>query len=220
MSEVEAIKGKVCTKCSEFKEFEYFYKNAASSDGRYSICRACKSAATRKWPLTPEGTRQCYKCELVKPLDEFRRATEAGRNRAVCKACLYKTNRDRIRDKDKLPGVKEARLAAQRERYIKKADIRAEYFLKRFYNMTLEDYNALLDKQGGVCALCEEPETAVTRSTKVVKRLSVDHDHSCCPGKETCGECVRGLLCSRCNTALSLLDRVEHSKVVAYIEQR
>lgn len=31
----------------------------------------------------------------------------------------------------------------------------------------------------------------------------VDHDHSCCDGsRDTCGRCIRGVLCSLCNTGL------------------
>lgn len=33
-------------------------------------------------------------------------------------------------------------------------------------------------------------------------RLSVDHNHQCCPGSNSCGKCVRGLLCSSCNSTL------------------
>ena len=38
------------------------------------------------------------------------------------------------------------------------------------------------------------------------KRLTLDHDHSCCPTGKSCENCVRGILCHKCNTAAGLLD--------------
>jgi hypothetical protein len=51
--------------------------------------------------------------------------------------------------------------------------------------------------------------------------LSIDHDHACCPGRISCGKCIRGLLCNRCNRALGLLgDSIELlKKMIAYLEQ-
>ncbi len=67
--------------------------------------------------------------------------------------------------------------------------------LKRKYNMTMEDYDRMLEAQDGVCASCGEVETYVAHGK--VKRLAVDHDH------ET--GLVRGLLCHACNAALGHL---------------
>jgi hypothetical protein len=60
---------------------------------------------------------------------------------------------------------------------------------------TLPDgaYEALYVAQGGRCAWPK------CRATGRVKRLAVDHDHSCCPGSTSCGKCVRGLLCGHHN---------------------
>lgn len=68
------------------------------------------------------------------------------------------------------------------------------------YGLSPEDYADLLVKQGGRCAICR------TGACTTGKRFAVDHDHTCCPGMETCGNCIRGLLCNACN---SLVGQIE-----------
>lgn len=37
-----------------------------------------------------------------------------------------------------------------------------------------------------------------------------DHDHACCPTSPSCGRCVRGVLCRRCNVGIGMLrDRAD-----------
>lgn len=66
------------------------------------------------------------------------------------------------------------------------------------YGITPVEYDAMLDKQGGGCAICGETCTSG-------RRLAVDHDHSCCSGDKTCGKCIRGLLCGSCNQGIGKL---------------
>ena len=68
--------------------------------------------------------------------------------------------------------------------------------LKR-YGITVEKYGQLFEAQAGKCAICGSTDPG-RRS----EYLAVDHDHSCCSGKRSCGKCVRGLLCVRCNSGL------------------
>ena len=53
------------------------------------------------------------------------------------------------------------------------------------YGISLLQYEAMLEAQNGVCAICKKTEG---------KHLSVDHNH-------VTGE-IRGLLCSRCNLVI------------------
>lgn len=62
----------------------------------------------------------------------------------------------------------------------------------RRYGLTKEQFDALLQSQQGVCAICQQPETVIVRGR--LRPLHIDHDH-------TTGR-VRGLLCSACNTAI------------------
>jgi len=75
----------------------------------------------------------------------------------------------------------------------------------RRFGITEEDLDALYAVKGPSCWSCGLTETEGQR------RLCVDHDHTCCPwhaqDKPLCGKCVRGLLCTRCNTLLGTLER-------------
>lgn len=91
--------------------------------------------------------------------------------------------------------------------YRKKSSLKLRnYLLKKKFNISLEDYNALLEKQNGTCAIC-----SVTHSHG--RRLSVDHCHK--TGN------IRGLLCAQHNTALgSFQDKIQDLyKAIKYLEE-
>lgn len=62
------------------------------------------------------------------------------------------------------------------------------------YGLPRGSYERMLTEQDGACAGC----------LRVLddENLRVDHDHACCAGKRSCGNCVRGLLCDDCNLVL------------------
>jgi hypothetical protein len=75
--------------------------------------------------------------------------------------------------------------------------------LKRCYGISVEQYEEMLDRQGGVCGLCGEPPRGL--------RLAVDHDHE--TGR------VRGLLHNECNRALGTWERINGAALVYLGEQ-
>ncbi len=69
----------------------------------------------------------------------------------------------------------------------------------KLYGITLEQYEEMLEAQGGVCKICGDPPPTGRK-----KYLSVDHCHQ--TGR------VRGLLCTQCNTRLAWIE--EHGNAV------
>jgi len=80
-------------------------------------------------------------------------------------------------------------------------DKRKNGMLKLRFNLTLEEYNLMLDAQGGVCKMCGMPETTRKNNSNEVRMLCVDHDHNT--------GAVRGLLCSRCNVNLGHYEKIK-----------
>lgn len=84
--------------------------------------------------------------------------------------------------------------------------------LKRKYNITLNDYIEMYNRQNGMCAICKEIKYKIydisTKSTKIC----VDHNHAT--------KKVRGLLCGDCNRKLSVIEQPEWViKATKYLEE-
>jgi len=65
--------------------------------------------------------------------------------------------------------------------------------LKRTFGLSVEEFERRRMVQDNKCRICKEV---------FVVTPSVDHDHTCCSSQRSCGKCIRGLLCKRCNAAL------------------
>ena len=143
--------------------------------------------------------KKCVKCGEEKPLDDFYKA--AGMrdgHRNDCKPCNLAAQRERyVAD----PESAKARVkqwqqenadrlnAYRRERRLEPAVKRAQRagHLKRTYGITTEQYEMMVERQGGGCAICGRAPTDGSS-------LHVDHEHD--TGR------IRGCLCFRCNNAL------------------
>jgi len=148
--------------------------------------------------------KECFNCHVTKPLSEFwkKEGRKYGRHH-VCKPCAQAQDRSRYLHnktyrKNKLTKAKEWESINGRTRK-----------LKYLYGLTPEQFDQIMAKQGGVCAICKKESS----------KFCVDHDHSCCPGKgKTCGKCVRGILCDRCNLMLGFIENSLLEPALEYIK--
>jgi hypothetical protein len=145
-----------------------------------------------------EAVKVCRLCGgEPKPLNQFARSpTTRDKRRGECKSCVSRLDLERrvlakASDPDSVRRSNE-RAKAWRLTHPDRAQKHVlKGRLKRHYRLTPEQFDQMLASQGGVCAICGGSG-----------RLEVDHDHSCCAGSRSCGHCVRGLLCHRCNSTL------------------
>lgn len=114
----------------------------------------------------------CNSCNKNRREDEFYpyRPSE-------CKYCTgARTANDYARRRDAGDGKEQTR--------------RRSWHLKKTFGITLEQFDAMLEAQGGHCAICPKTTPGGQGS------WHVDHDHDT--------NAVRGLLCSRCNQLLGV----------------
>jgi hypothetical protein len=134
-----------------------------------------------------------------------------------CKKELPATTEFFCKSRNMVDGLYPTCKICRHEQYLEKVknprfkylDRNSKYIRK--YGISIEEYNMLLEKQGGVCAICRQPETIIVKG--VQHRLTVDHNHE--TGK------VRGLVCHRCNNTLGWYkDKIEtFTNFVLYLRE-
>jgi hypothetical protein len=118
----------------------------------------------------------CSSCKIEKPEGEYwsdKRRTSGLMSR--CKACK---TRDRHEWRSRNP-------EADRQRDWANPQKERERHLVRKYGVSLSDYDRMMEKQGGSCAICRKTQE---------RAFDVDHNHKT--------GAVRGLLCTSCNRML------------------
>lgn len=159
--------------------------------------------------------RTCNICKTPKPLDQFynNRSLPLGKTYS-CKICTLA----KAKAKQATPEGREYNRIKSRAWYANNPRRGWAHNLKRF-SLTPDDYEAILDRQGRVCAVCKGPER--TRKDGKVQRLSVDHSHTCCPENSSCGACIRGLLCVSCNNLVGMIeyDRARTQNALNYVTE-
>lgn len=99
-------------------------------------------------------------------------------------------SRKRYRERLKASGVMQARKLEEHRRYT--------------YGVKAEDYEKMLSRQNGCCAVCGD---------KSNKPLVIDHCHT--------SGAVRGLLCGNCNTGIGMFrdDAALLQKAISYLDR-
>jgi hypothetical protein len=208
---------KICKKCG--KEYpEGNFPKRETGRGRPE-CKDCINAYNRLRYLEKVGKfkrdirrderesdpKKCIRCGELKPLSEYTiHNRKTGHHRNFCHDCekkwiskYHKSPHGKETRKDWVDSNKEK--IEEYKRFYKQDSVRQELsrvyhrarLLKEQFGMTVDDYMAMYEKQGGKCAICGMDKNG-TR-----KNFCVDHNHE--TGK------IRGLLCHNCNVSVGLM---------------
>lgn len=211
-----------CKRCGIEKSLENFHKR----NGRKNHSRICFSCVIDR-RLTEQFT--CTKCSKVKPGIEFQKGQMENPIGQPCLECYAIFCQERYAALKKPPKRKYYHLISNVNEDTRKADCsvcgpgiaiysvgsnvythwrcaelsRQKALIQRLrrYDLTVEQFEKMIEDQSGLCAVCftkPEPRPGSFYG------FHVDHDHNCCSGTRTCGQCTRGLLCNTCNSGLGM----------------
>jgi hypothetical protein len=158
-------------------------------------------------------TKECIKCKETKSYDDFYKSKYNTDNLGFDMYCKYCRNAHTL--KSRYGNKKKCTVSECEIPHYAKGMCRNHYtrmrnngtleyqmkyrdgsdregYLRKKYLLTLEEFEQMAINGCQICG--DKPKD---------RPLHVDHDHACClPEKITCGKCVRGVVCGKCNMTI------------------
>lgn len=198
----------LCKVCDEWVPLDNFANDANYLSGKDSRCYQCRNL--RKFGLTKTGYREmvlrqsgkCFTCPRVPTgvRGDYLNIDHCHRTGKVRGLLCTKCNFALGHFKDDLSILRRAISYLEKPPVVFPSHLNKGGYgvnpigykhLYPIYKIRFDGYQYLLDMEGDMCPICDHPTPK-----------SVDHDHSCCNGKGSCGSCIRGIICRKCNAGL------------------
>lgn len=172
------MKSKTCSKCNIKQSIKKFYKIARQPDGYDYYCKECRKSSTL---VSHRGGKRKPDC------------VEENCNSKNYANGLCKMHYERFR-RNGHTGLSNKGMKSYNGQPYEKV---REAHLTRVFKITTKEYEEMSKDGCEICGIKELPH----------KKLHVDHDHKHCNGQKSCGLCVRGILCDRCNGTVGLYEK-------------
>lgn len=174
---------KICKTHGELVQENIIVEPNKSAKRGYTLrCRLCKLNKDRNWK---ENNRDKHRSSASRARNESRTLYREGKTNVEPFANVW-ARIDRMENPEK---YKEW-TSKSKKKHWKKNSVHESL---RQLGITIDIYDDLIEKHQGLCAICNNEETRLSRNGGVC-RLAIDHCHS--TGK------IRGLLCHGCNTGI------------------
>ena len=144
--------------------------------------------------MNPEGILKICKIHGELGLEEvYKSKSSSGYRIWICKVCKLESNKRHLKKNPEQTKKRRGQYEKGRKKYDESSESYNSivYRLKNKFNLTLEQYETMINNQNNLCAICKEEETSKRR-----RKLVIDHCHN--TGK------VRALLCNFCNVILGM----------------
>lgn len=210
MRTVQIMKNKTCVRCNQEQPIKMFYKSKNTLDGIDYYCKECRKTTSL----------ESHRFGKIKP-----KCTVDGCDNLNYAKNLCRPHYERVRRHGNTDLINAGLGREDINVYHKNRKVA----LKVRYAVDYQKYKELSKNGCEVCGAEALP----------YKALHVDHDHKCCEieyedDKRTpkyykyisCGKCVRGIVCDKCNQAIGRYEKgvlrpeyPNRDKVIAYVEK-